>query len=88
MIGRTTILVLSTLLLVLPASGQQPPDVAPSYATDGRPGFVYVKTANALGWEPLEISGMPSGMSAKVLTRDEHCRVLLGLLYLCRKTFH
>jgi hypothetical protein len=70
MIGRTSILAVSTLLLALPASAQQPPDVTPGYATEGRPGFVYVKSANALGWEPLEIAGMPPGMSAKVLSRD------------------
>jgi len=71
MFGRTTFLAVPTLLLVFAASAQQPPDVAPGYATDGRPGFVYVETAEGLRWEPIEIDGMPSGMSAKILSRDQ-----------------
>ena len=48
-----------------------PPEVTPGYVTEGRPGYVYVETTEELPWRQLTVTGMPDGMLAKTLSRDE-----------------
>ena len=70
MIGRAIFLAVLSTLTGWPLAAQQPPVVTPGYATDGRPGFVYLETADDLRWQPFVIAGIPVGMLAKVLSRD------------------
>jgi len=59
------------LSLVLAALAQEPPKITPGYATEGRPGFVDTYDSETLPWQRLSIPGMPAGMQARVLSRDE-----------------
>ncbi len=50
---------------------QNAPEISSDYATEGRPGFVYVESTETLPWRGLVIPGMPGGMMAKNMSRDE-----------------
>lgn len=61
---------------------QEPPVITPGYATEGRPGFVHIETSETIPWKKLTIPGMPGGMLAKFLSRDEKRGGLALLTYL------
>ena len=65
---------LTLALVVTNASivvAQEAPKIKPGYATDGRPGFVAHYTVEDLKWKRFEIPGMPAGLAAKMLSRDD-----------------
>ena len=61
---------------------QDPPDVTPGYATEGRPGFVYIGSTESVVWQRFNVPGIPGGMMAKYLSRDEKRGGLTLLSYL------
>lgn len=84
MMARTVLLAAVVLLSFAGANlgAQEPPVVTPGYATEGRPGFVYIESTGTVPWKKLTISGMPGGMMAKFLSRDEKRGGLALLTYL------
>ncbi len=70
MIRSPKLTALAGVLIAAPLAAQEAPVVTPGYATDGRPGFVYVASTDELRWEPFAIAGIPDGMLAKILSRD------------------
>jgi hypothetical protein len=54
-----------------PAASQDAPQIEPGYATEGRPGFVSYPSTGNLPWERINIPNVPSGLQAKVLSRDD-----------------
>ena len=61
---------------------QEPPTVTPGYATEGRPGFVHIESTETVQWQRFTVPGMPGGMMAKFLSRDEKRGGLALLSYL------
>ncbi len=79
--------VLGTAVVFVSCAGsvlwaQDPPDVTPGYATEGRPGFVYIESTETVAWQRFIVPGMPGGMMAKYLSRDEKRGGLALLSYL------
>jgi hypothetical protein len=60
---------------------QEAPKIKPGYATDGRPGFVAHYTVEDLKWQRYEIPGVPAGIAAKILSRDDRRGALSLMIY-------
>ena len=85
--GRIVSILLTMLALCSTSSvsAQESPKITPGYATEGRPGFVDTYDSESLPWQRLTIPGMPAGMQARILSRDDRRGAvsLLSLAHYC-----